>query len=327
VDTIARAQIGIGRYADAEATLNALAAPFDHADGEAEHILTLAETQRRQGHTDEAQRNLDESLRMCADRGLADVRLRVLQEQAEVYAAQGRHREAFETYKLFHADAEALHSQQREAQARTRQAMFETNEARQEARRFREQALRDPLTRLRNRRFVDEQLPVLLDDAARSGRPVAVGLVDLDHFKRINDTLSHDAGDRVLIAVAALLAAAVEGGAGFAARMGGEEFLLVLPDTSVGEATRRMDELRVSIRGQNWRPVTGDLPVTVSIGVCGTAVPTTQLELLTEVDRYLYEAKRGGRDRVVAKSRTAVRVPDGVRHRGRRSNRDRRLPS
>src|SRR4051794_10103076 len=122
VDTIARAQIGIARYADAEATLNALAVPFDHADAEAEHVLTLAETQRRQGHAADAQRNLDESLRICDERGLADVRMRVLQEQAEVHAVQGRHREAFEVYKRFHADADELHSRQREAQARTRQA-------------------------------------------------------------------------------------------------------------------------------------------------------------------------------------------------------------
>src|SRR4051794_20488211 len=144
--------------------------------------------------------------------------------------------------------------------------MFETNEARQEAQRFREQALRDPLTRLRNRRYVDEHLPQLIDEAARTGRPVAIGLVDLDHFKRINDTHSHDAGDRVLIAVAGLLAAMVEGSNGFAARMGGEEFLLVLPDNSLGEATRRLDKLRVAIRSQIWKPLTGDLPVTVSIG-------------------------------------------------------------
>jgi hypothetical protein len=78
--------------------------------------------------------------------------------------------------------------------------------------------------------------------------------------------------------------------------------------------------------GTGRRPVTGDLPVTVSIGITSTTAAITQLELLSAVDRYLYEAKRGGRDRVVAKARAAVRVPDGTRHRGRRTNRDRRLP-
>ena len=95
--------------------------------------------------------------------------VRVHQEQAELHAAREEFARAFAVHKVFFAAYNELHSLQREAQARTRQAMFETAEARQEAERFREQARRDPLTGLRNRRYVDEQLPALIEDAGVTG--------------------------------------------------------------------------------------------------------------------------------------------------------------
>ena len=157
--------------------------------------------------------------------------VRVHQEQAELHAARGEFAAAFAVHKVFFAAYNDLHSEQREAQARTRQAMFETAEARQEAERFREQARRDPLTGLRNRRYVDEQLPGLID----ADPELTVAIVDLDRFKRVNDLLSHDVGDQVLVLVAKLLETelAAVSPDGFVARMGGEEFLMVLPGTEV----------------------------------------------------------------------------------------------
>src|SRR4029453_18985109 len=133
----------------------------------------------------------------------------------------------FVTYKDFHAGYVAQHALEREAQARARQALFETAEARAQAERFRAQALRDPLTRLYNRRYVDEQIPAILVRAAQTGTAVTAAVLDLDHFKRINDTLTHDIGDRVLVTVAELLSAALAAasGSGVVARVGGEEVL------------------------------------------------------------------------------------------------------
>jgi diguanylate cyclase (GGDEF)-like protein len=178
--------------------------------------------------------------------------------------------------------------------------MFETTEARQEAERFREQARRDPLTGLRNRRYVDEQLPHLID--ADAGLTLAI--VDLDHFKRINDMLSHDVGDQVLVLVAKLLEtelAAVTPD-GFVARMGGEEFLMVLPDVDVPRAAVLLDEIRRTLASFGWDDITSGLPVTVSIGVAGLTdtEASTQAGLLSTADRNLYVAKHGGRDRVVS---------------------------
>jgi diguanylate cyclase (GGDEF)-like protein len=307
LDTVGAIAIENGRYADAERTMIACIARHsegrhEDADALAEYLLTLARAQRGLGATDRAQVSLDTSRALCVERALGDVLVRVHQEQSELHAARGEFAEAFAVHKVFFAAHNRLHSSQREAQARTRQALFETTEARQEAERFREQARRDPLTGLHNRRYLDEEMPGLL----AAGGEITVAIVDLDHFKRINDQLSHDVGDQVLVLVAKLLEtelAAVSPEA-FVVRMGGEEFLMVLPDTDVATATAQLEIVRRAVRSYGWADITDGTPVTVSIGVAGrNEAPTpTQAALLSVADRNLYVAKHGGRDRVVAGS-------------------------
>jgi diguanylate cyclase (GGDEF)-like protein len=189
-----------------------------------------------------------------------------------------------------------------EAQAQTRLALFEPAEARDDAELFREQAHRDPLTGLFNRRYVDEELP----DLIATDPELTVAIVDLDHFKQINDQLSHAVGDQVLVQTARVLeshlAAAVPDG--FVARLGGEEFLLVLPRTSLAVATVWLDDIRKAVSACEWRDITSELPVTASIGVAGMHDVRTrsQADLLSVADRNLYAAKRAGRNRVVSGS-------------------------
>jgi diguanylate cyclase (GGDEF)-like protein len=198
-----------------------------------------------------------------------------------------------------------LQSAERDARARALQAMYETTEARQQSRRYRELSLRDPLTGLYNRRYVDDELPRLLGRGAGTGETVTVALLDLDHFKRVNDTRSHEVGDRVLCAVAGLLqdagVSAVAGDGSFVARMGGEEFLLVLTGADPATAARHLEDVRRTVRSHPWAELTGDLPVTVSIGATSTACAavSTPAEMLGRADAHLYLAKRQGRDRVV----------------------------
>jgi diguanylate cyclase (GGDEF)-like protein len=304
IDTTARALIGLGRYAEAVRLVQAhIADPdapdYEQADALAENLLTLAEAQRRQGHLDEAQASLDRCAKICAERDLSDVRLRIQAEQAELYAAVGAPARAFAAYKDFHAGYVAQHALEREAQARARQALFETAEARAQAVRFREQALRDPLTRLYNRRYVDEQVPAILVRAAQTGTPVTAAVLDLDHFKRINDTLTHDIGDRVLVTFAGLLTGVLAGvDTGFAARLGGEEFLVVLVAVAPGEAVDRLEKLRLVVADHHWGSITGDIPVTVSVGVTTAYPESTKESLLARADNCLYTAKRHGRNRV-----------------------------
>ena len=305
LDTIGWIQIGNGRFEAAEATMHECIerhaeGRWDNADALPMYLLTLARAQRGLGAYERAHATLDSSRAMCRERDLGDLMVRVHQEQAELHAAQGEFAEAFEVHKLFFTAYQNRHSLQREARARTRQAMFETTEARQEAEQFREQARRDPLTGLYNRRSVDERLPGLLGAEPQ----LTVALVDLDHFKQVNDQLSHNVGDQVLIAVADLLTREVAAVCpeGFVARMGGEEFLIVLPGAAEPWAATVLDTIRRRIRDHEWHPITHGLPVTVSIGVAGSATELipTQTGLLSTADSRLYAAKHAGRDRVVA---------------------------
>ncbi|HEU4425163.1 MAG TPA: GGDEF domain-containing protein [Pilimelia sp.] len=309
IDTVARVQISLGRHAEAEQSVQAGirlydAGGYEAASGRAELLLTLAVAQRHLGEIENAHATLDTCRRLCRASDIGGVGLRAQQEQAELYAAAGDFRAAFEAHKRFYADGERLRSLQREAHARTRQAMFETTEARRDAELFREQARRDPLTGLHNRRFTDEQLPDLIIHAITTGTPLTVGMIDVDHFKRINDTHSHHVGDKVLITIANLLFTGLTttGKSGFVARIGGEEFLIVLPGTSLTDAAVHLDRVRTTISSHPWQPLTGDLPVTVSIGVATTetvATTVTASALLAYADHNLYAAKREGRDRIV----------------------------
>jgi two-component system, cell cycle response regulator len=308
LDTVARTLLGLGRLAEAEEVLLPVLEPgFRRAspdgDAGADSLLTLAEVRRRRGRLDQAQAALDTCVRTCEELGLGTVRVHARREQAEIHAAAGRFREAFEEHKGYTHDVLQLQSDQRDARARAIQAMYETGEARRQSRRYRELSLRDPLTGLYNRRYVDEELPRLLRVGAGRGTPVTVALLDLDHFKRVNDTLSHDVGDRVLATVAELLETAADQVDGaFAARLGGEEFLLVLPGPEPAAARDRLEQVRRTIRSHPWAAVTADVPVTVSIGAThtGAVVPCDPAAALRRADTHLYRAKRTGRDRVVS---------------------------
>ena len=268
----------------------------------AQFMATLAVAQRHLGATAAAQDTLDRCRLLCDERNLTKISVQILQEQAELYGACGEFQRAFLMYKAFHAADSKLISQQREAQARTRQAMFETAEAREDAARFREQARRDPLTGLPNRRYLDEHLPSMIDNAEGVGEALVAAVIDVDHFKRVNDTFSHQIGDQVLVVVAGLLAAAVPASTseftGFAARTGGEEFLLILPGIDPKAAAPHLEAVRRDIAAYPWQMLATGLTVTASIGMTATRVEITPSGLLARADELMYAAKQAGRDRV-----------------------------
>ncbi len=303
LDTVARAQMLLGQYAAAERTLLPLlpGAPGQEgliadSDDVAEVLLTLAECQRMVGDTERAQRSLDQAVALCEERDLQDVLTRIMQEQAAVFAAQGRFPEAYEQHVQFHEATEALNSSERDARARTLEAVFETEEAQRSSRQFREMSLRDPLTGLYNRRYVDDRLPALITRSRDEASALSVALVDVDHFKRVNDRLSHDVGDVVLRRLAELLQPGLADG--FVARMGGEEFLLVLPGLDVGTAVGLCDQLRQRVQDDPWEAL-GGMGLTVSAGVAGSfGGAASPGQLLSAADARLYASKNGGRNRV-----------------------------
>ncbi len=166
---------------------------------------------------------------------------------------------------------------------------------------LREQAIRDPLTGLFNRRYLDETLPRELHRCRRAGAPLAVAMLDLDHFKRFNDACGHEAGDTVLRAVGDLLRRSLRA-SDVICRYGGEELTVVMPGSSLDDAQTRLDALRQAVMRLTLLQAGGaSLPaITVSIGVALAAAEETDATvLLGRADAALYQAKAQGRNRVV----------------------------
>lgn len=304
-DTIARAYTAVGRFDDAVAILEPICAAESNGedcDGLVMALLTLTEVHRLAGAVDAAQASLDRCRRLIELYALTGRHAEALREQAELHAARGHYRDAYETFRAFHvADAE-LRALERDRRARTLQAILEATEARRSSDYFRELSVRDPLTGLHNRRHMDSRLAEMLAEVHDKAMQVTIGLIDVDHFKRVNDTRSHAVGDEVLRMLAGILenaAAAVEGGV--AARLGGEEFLLLLPGVDLLDGIQRLDRLRREIADFEWDRITDGVAVTVSIGVATAPADGVERgELLAQADRNMYRAKGAGRDRVVA---------------------------
>jgi len=164
----------------------------------------------------------------------------------------------------------------------------------------------DPLTGLANRRQLSEMMDRELSLARRSGRPLAALMADIDHFKSINDTYGHDMGDKVLKQVAQILRDTCRK-EDIVARYGGEEFLVILPDSGAGAAADCAERMRKAVAGASFTGI--DRPVTASFGATVLTPADTEDDFLKRADAALYEAKAGGRNRVVVK-KAAVAVPE-----------------
>ena len=164
---------------------------------------------------------------------------------------------------------------------------------------LREQALRDPLTGLYNRRHLDAQLPELLAQAARQAEPLSVLILDLDHFKQVNDLHGHQAGDEVLRHAARQITRHTRA-SDLVCRYGGEEFVVVLPGVAPAQAAERAEALRAALEVVPARFGALALPLTASFGVAGLSKEADNSDrLIGAADRALYEAKAQGRNRVV----------------------------
>ncbi|MFN8007252.1 MAG: sensor domain-containing diguanylate cyclase [Terriglobia bacterium] len=162
-------------------------------------------------------------------------------------------------------------------------------------------AITDKLTNVYNRRFFEERMQVELSNARQQKFPLSLALLDIDFFKRINDTFGHAAGDKVLCKLGFLLNTNLRKGT-VIARFGGEEFVVILPNTPLSVAQRIMEGIRKLV-SESFATETGE-PITVSVGVeeasleNGNSLDLVQKELIEKADAYLYQAKRNGRNRV-----------------------------
>ncbi len=167
-----------------------------------------------------------------------------------------------------------------------------------------ELAVTDQLTGLHNRRYMEGQLGALVKRAAHGGDPVSALMIDIDHFKKINDNFGHDVGDEVLREFAIRVATNVRA-IDLPCRYGGEEFTVIMPGARLADAERVAERIRLHVAGSPFRVAGGEelLTVTISVGVSSTlGEGDTPDALLKRADEAVYEAKAAGRNRVIARA-------------------------
>jgi two-component system cell cycle response regulator len=163
-----------------------------------------------------------------------------------------------------------------------------------------EMAITDALTGLYNRRYMETHAGALVEQASSRGKPLAVLVLDIDYFKSINDSWGHDAGDDVLREFALRIRKSIRG-IDLACRCGGEEFVVIMPETDMAAATMVAERLRRRIANEAFAIQQGarTIPVTISIGIAALGRDDNAATVLKRADQALYRAKRDGRNRVV----------------------------
>ena len=219
-------------------------------------------------------------------------------------------------------------TQQQQDQLKIRQANAELTRQLAENQALRkqleEQAIRDGLTQLFNRRYFEESIPAEFAKAKRSGQPLSMILLDIDHFKRINDTYGHLAGDYALRTFASTIQQQIRE-SDIACRYGGEEFVVAMPNMPLEEACNRADSIRRAFKNTSLEFEGRRFSATVSIGV-GTIPDASGVHmldhpdhLLQKVDQALYRAKEKGRDRIETilpsnpRTRRQIQLEDAIR--------------
>jgi len=173
--------------------------------------------------------------------------------------------------------------------------LLETIRAQSEA--FERQAREDALTGIANRRRLDESIEVYFSETRRSGRPLSFVLMDIDHFKRVNDRWSHATGDAVLRDLGAILRSHQRPG-DLAGRLGGEEFACILSGSDLAGARTYCERMRAAIDAHDWAAIAPDLRITISMGVVQWDGSETWSRMSSRADELLYRAKANGRNRV-----------------------------
>ncbi len=169
----------------------------------------------------------------------------------------------------------------------------------------------DPLTGVGNRRWLEIEMKQRIAQLRRQNAPFSTLLVDIDHFKAINDRLGHDAGDAVLIAVAKELRNTLRD-MDVICRVGGEEFVIVLPGTNADAAASASERLRTIIEQTNFTFQDKFIPITISIGLTASHIMDTKDSMLKRADEALYAAKRAGRNRCFIMDTSSSRCKDSV---------------
>lgn len=274
---------------------------------EVHNLITLG----RLGLPEEGQEALERALSLSLEVQSRELTFLTHEALSGFYRSQGGFEEALDHFEAFHRIKEEVFLETMDLRAQRLQAQHAVEQARKEAelQRLRTEELakalelaerlarEDGLTGLLNRRVGMQRLTEAHSHSLRHHRPLSILVIDVDHFKDINDRYLHAAGDAVLRELADLLRQVCRT-SDIIARMGGEEFLIVLPDTARDAAYALCERIQETVWQNNWERIQPGLKVTLSIGVCADGLALTAEQLLNHADSRLYEAKALGRNRV-----------------------------
>lgn len=225
----------------------------------------------------------------------------VRNESRKIYAAMGLMRNVTEAKAIERQLTESLAEKERALQDLAEANEVKTKllaELRAQTEFLEKQTREDALTGLYNRRYLNMQLEQEFKRAKRYGNPLSVVICDIDHFKKINDAFSHQVGDEVLKTLGRIFRA-YSRSVDTVARFGGEEFVLVLPETPKEKAAVLCEKLRAAVEHYPWSEIHPELKVTISFGISDNVRLGHYEKMLAEADERLYEAKNAGRNRVV----------------------------
>ena len=256
--------------------------------------LALGRALRRQGAVGEADEHLVSALTLATEHGLPRLRRAALRELCTLHAERNDAGRALPYLQAYLSDELDRVDERRTRWVELfgrRKSLLETERA---AGQLRRQAYEDPLTHLPNRRYAEARLDGLLS----AGHAPALAVVDVDRFKSINDAIGHPGGDSVLRTVAELLIAGVRD-TDEVCRWAGDEYVILLPDTTAEQAERALERTRRRVADYDWSEFGLDVPVTISVGIASAARGDDRRTLFAAADGVLYDAKRSGRDRVV----------------------------
>lgn len=249
-------------------------------------IHALYETCKRQSDFEQALRYLEQhaELERQISRDTMQLQTEVILIRLEVEQAQAR--------------AEHALSDARRLREKARLLEREQEQLRSQAAEWGRAAHEDVLTGLHNRRHAELALPLLLERARQEGKPISLSVLDVDHFKQVNDAHGHAVGDEVLRELAQLLRSNTRS-ADLLARIGGEEFMMVMVGTPAERALDICERLRLAVQQHDWAHLREGLQVTISLGLASGEPPSDAKLLFERADHALYAAKRGGRNRTV----------------------------
>ena len=261
----------------------------------------------------EAEKHLLSGLQTLTEAGSTEGIETAHQTLSELYKQQGDFTKALEHYKAYAEFEIKKLKDLNEKRAQALSIQFEVEHLQQEqeiyqlknvelaraVEKLEELSTRDSLTGLYNRRYLDNHLSKIFLAAQATKQPLAVLISDIDNFKAVNDNLSHATGDEVLKIVAQIFMDNTWG-ADVVARYGGEEFVIVFKETPLDEARRVAEKLRQKVESYPWDKLHPDLVVTLSTGLCADLSLGDHERMLSVSDDKLYEAKRKGKNQVVA---------------------------